>query len=155
YDLPRRAGVASKQSEASPAMSGEASHVTGPKDGYSQTQAAGEVDSTEEGGNYDEFPFEMIFRDSQPSQHTMAQGETLEALAREHLGRDASEDEVRAHVQEIQEFNGGQVAVGQQIVLPGHTADGDVVLPLKDGTTYTISGDPVVRAQQQAAMEQQ
>ncbi len=110
---------------------------------YSSAEAAGEVE--DEGGDYDEFPFEMIFRDTTPSLHTVGQGETLEALARQHLGRDASEDEVRSHVQEIQEFNGGQVAVGQQIVLPGHTADGDVVLPLKDGSTYTISGDPEVR----------
>jgi hypothetical protein len=112
-------------------------------------------DSTDEteGGSYDEFPFEMIFQDVQPQLHTVAEGETLEALARQHLGPDASVEDVQSHVREMIEFNGGQIVVGQQIVLPGHTADGDVVLPLKDGSTYIVSGDPVVRGEEQERME--
>lgn len=115
------------------------------------SQAGGPEGSIDEadGGSYDEFPFEMIFQDVQPQIHTVGEGETLEALARQHLGPDASDEDVRNHVREIVESNGGKFFVGQLIVLPGHTADGDVVLLRKDGSTYIVSGDPIVRGQQQ------
>ncbi|HEY9868374.1 MAG TPA: LysM domain-containing protein [Candidatus Obscuribacterales bacterium] len=120
-----------------------------------ESQEAESEDATDEadGGSYDEFPFEMIFQDVQPQLHTVGEGETLEALARQHLGPDASDEDVQNHVREMVEFNGGQIVVGQQIVLPGHTADGDVVLPLKDGSTYIVSGDPIVRGEEQERNE--
>lgn len=110
----------------------------------SEAGAAGGDGDDLEPAEYDDFPYEMIFRNVSPELHTLAQGETLETLSRQHLGPQASNEEVERHRQEIRELNSGEtMAAGTRIVLPGHTAEGDVVMPLKDGSTYTISGDPV------------
>jgi hypothetical protein len=98
---------------------------------------------TEE-GYYD--PYVSIFRNVTPEVHTMADGETIESVARRNLGPGASETELRDYVQEIRDLNSGSdFTTGNTVVMPGHTADGDIIMPNKDGTTYTISGDPAQR----------
>ena len=107
--------------------------------------ASGVGDKIPSEAAYDD-PYASIYRNVTTEAHTMASGETLESIARRNLGNGASEQEVQDYLQEIRDVNSGSdFAVGNTVVLPGHTADGDIVMPNKDGTTYTISGDPAQR----------
>jgi len=110
-----------------------------------EQSAANVGDKVPSEGAYDD-PYVSIYRNVTPEVHTMANGETLESIARRNLGNGASEQEVQDYMQEIRDVNSGNdLAVGNPVVLPGHTADGDIVMPNKDGTTRTISGDPAQR----------
>lgn len=115
-------------------------------------------------GEYDDFIYADIFRDVAPRVHTTSSGDSVDAIARQHLGRDASEQEVRAHADEIRAHNGigpgENPEPGQQILLPGHNEQGDVRLLTVDKTDpnfptnpryteYTVSGDPVVRYEEE------
>ncbi|HEY9870820.1 MAG TPA: LysM domain-containing protein, partial [Candidatus Obscuribacterales bacterium] len=69
--------------------------------------------------------------DIAPERYTVQSGETIESIARQHLGSGASEEAVARHAQEILDvnFNGHQPQriEGRQILLPGRTADGQLV----------------------------
>ncbi|MBX9687555.1 MAG: LysM peptidoglycan-binding domain-containing protein, partial [Candidatus Obscuribacterales bacterium] len=48
---------------------------------------------------------EGIKRDLEPAQHTVAKGETIQDIAKAHLGPGASEEEIAKHVKEIERAN--------------------------------------------------
>ncbi|HEY9868001.1 MAG TPA: hypothetical protein V6D08_02235, partial [Candidatus Obscuribacterales bacterium] len=89
---------------------------------------------------------EIIRRDVEPATHTMRADETVEDIARAHLqGTGATEEEIAAHAREINEINGGFVMEGQELILPGHTADGGFVTRGAEGSRQTSWADGVVR----------
>lgn len=67
-----------------------------------------------------------------PVEHTVKPGDTLTKIAKEHLGPDATPDEIHKHVQEIAKLNHikdpNLILDGQKIELPGHTADGGTII---------------------------
>lgn len=88
---------------------------------------------------------EVIRRDVEPARHTMLADETVEDIARAHLGTGATDEQVAAHVREINEINGGFVMEGQELVVLGHTADGGFVTSGAEGSRQTSWADGVVR----------
>src|SRR5262249_7375929 len=52
------------------------------------------------------FRGEIIALEVQPTEHLVRQGETLHDIARQHLGQNATERDVRLHMREIQTANG-------------------------------------------------
>lgn len=94
---------------------------------------------------------EVINRDVEPGQHTVQRGDTLTKIAREHLGPDATAEEVQKHVREIARVNHIQnpdrIQAGQELVLPGHTADGGFVSRDNAGATMTRWQDGVERVE--------
>jgi LysM repeat protein len=84
---------------------------------------------------------EVINRDVDPSQRVVEPGDTLTVIARDHLGPGATPEEIRKHVTEIARVNHienpNRIEVGQQLVLPGHTADGGFVSRDSSGAVLT------------------
>lgn len=82
-----------------------------------------------------------INRDLEPGKHEVKAGDTLEAIARKHLGKDASVAEVALHAKEIAKINGIEnprmIHQGDQLKLPGHTKDGGFVTVDGDGNRLT------------------
>jgi hypothetical protein len=73
----------------------------------------------------------LIRRDVAPGKHVVQAGQTLTAIARDHLGPGASRTDVENHALEIAHINGlrpnARLTAGQRLLLPGHTADGGFV----------------------------
>lgn len=90
-----------------------------------------------------------------PINHEVKPGETIEHIARKHLGARATEEQVQAHVEEIVRANiktmKGQDAdsyvgkSGDFLRLPGHTADGGDLFKDHSGTIYKVTEDGKVR----------
>ncbi|MBX9722868.1 MAG: LysM peptidoglycan-binding domain-containing protein, partial [Candidatus Obscuribacterales bacterium] len=94
---------------------------------------------------------ETINRDVAPGSHTVSQGETLETISRQHLGADASSDEVQAHAREIERVNHidtrHPLHPSQELTLPGHTRDGGYVNRDAAGNTHTRWSDNTERVE--------
>src|SRR5262249_43670256 len=70
---------------------------------------------------------EGLSRNVTPGTHEVAKGESLKQIAKDHLGPDATEDDVKKYTTEIEKINHldqGQVQEGQMLNLPGHTNGG-------------------------------
>jgi hypothetical protein len=85
---------------------------------------------------------EGIQRDVDPMTWTVAEGDTLESIAKKRLGTDASKDEVEKYVKEITKHNQltppVRLSEGQELKLPGHTKDGGYVTRDDKGNTTTL-----------------
>lgn len=85
-----------------------------------------------------------INRDVAPGQAEVKQGDTLEKIARKHLGPDATAAEVAAHAKEIATINDikdpKMLHAGDQLKLPGHTKDGGYIT--EDGLGNTLTKWP-------------
>lgn len=94
---------------------------------------------------------EVINKDVPPDEHTVQRGDTLSKIAKEHLGPGATPEEIRAHVKEIARINHikdpDRISVGQELVLPGHTADGGFVTKDNSGSTLTRWQDGTERVE--------
>jgi LysM repeat protein len=94
---------------------------------------------------------EVINRDVPPGTHTVERGDTLTKIAKEHLGPGATPEEIRAHVKEIARVNHipnpDLIRDGQELVLPGHTADGGFVTKDNAGSTLTRWQDGTERVE--------
>lgn len=94
---------------------------------------------------------EVINRDVQPEHHTVRAGESLSRIAREHLGPGATPEEIQKHVQEIARVNHisnpNSIRAGQELTLPGHTADGAFVSRDHAGATLTRWQDGTERVE--------
>lgn len=92
---------------------------------------------------------EQINRDVAPGTHTVANGETLETIARSHLGADASQEDVAKHVRELERVNhlrpSQPLREGVELTMPGHTADGGYVTKDAAGRTHTRWSDRTER----------
>lgn len=88
--------------------------------------------SEAEGTGAAAFHGEEIKRDVEPVTYTVEKNDNLTEIARAHLGPDASNQEVQLHVREIARLNKisnpNIIHPGQELQLPGHTADGGTVL---------------------------
>jgi len=88
---------------------------------------------------------EDIKHSLKPLTHTVKGGETLESMARDHLGT-ATPEEVRLHVLEIARLNGldpkhpGDIS-GLKLNIPGHTSDGALITEDPDGRERTVWKD--------------
>ncbi|HEY9871408.1 MAG TPA: hypothetical protein V6D08_19780, partial [Candidatus Obscuribacterales bacterium] len=78
-------------------------------------------------------------------------GETLTDIARAHLGRGASHEQVQKHVCEIARLNAlvdqHSLPVGHEIELPGYTKDGGYVIRDSAGNRVTTWADGTLRLQ--------
>lgn len=84
--------------------------------------------------------------DVAPSKHVVGPGESLEDVARQHLPKDASLEHIQKHAEEIRLLNRDrisepsagkfQAAVGETLILPGHTKDGSVLYADSRGTNF-------------------
>lgn len=94
---------------------------------------------------------EQINQDVAPATHTVAAGDTLESVARQHLGAGAREEDVAKHVHELERVNhlrqNRPLREGQELTLPGHTADGGYVLKDAAGRTQTRWADDTERVE--------
>lgn len=92
---------------------------------------------------------EVINRDVPPAVSSGGKGDSLEKVAKDHLGPGATDEEVKAHVKEIARINGikdvNKPLDGSPMVLPGHTKDGGFVTEDAQGNKRTIWHDGVVR----------
>ena len=92
---------------------------------------------------------ELIKRDVEPAIVFNTKGEKLSQIARDHLGPDASDEEVRKHVAEIARINGikdpDRPLAGGRLSLPGHSQDGGFVTADADGHKRTIWQNGLVR----------
>jgi len=99
------------------------------------------LDAVDELVNPVHFPGEIIRRDVEPAVHVLRVHDTLEAIARRHLGAGASAEEVRLHVREIERLNhissSSRISSGVTLILPGHTRDGGFVTRDEDGARRT------------------
>ncbi len=88
---------------------------------------------------------EGLSRNVTPGTHEVQKGETLKQIAKNHLGQDASEDDVNKYMTEIEKINHldtGKVQEGQMLNLPGHTNGGaDFIVKDYDGNTKTVKPD--------------
>lgn len=86
-----------------------------------------------------------IKRDVEPSDVTVGKNDTLWGIARKHLGKDASENEVWRHVQEIAKQNGiknpNVITEGKKLHLPGHDKDGGYITKDAEGNKTTRGKD--------------
>lgn len=107
-----------------------------------------EVIDQRDGDDYRGHP---INRDVSPGKHVVQSGETLESVARSHLGAGAGETEVRQHAEEIAHVNRldahGNLAPGSRLLLPGHTADGGFVTMEPGGDNRTVWADGTERVE--------
>lgn len=82
-----------------------------------------------------------IKRDAPLDTHTVKNGDTLESIARKHLGPDASVAEVAAHAKEIAKVNGVEnpkmLHAGDKLQVPGHTKDGGFITKDEQGNKHT------------------
>ncbi|MBX9571889.1 MAG: LysM peptidoglycan-binding domain-containing protein [Candidatus Obscuribacterales bacterium] len=82
-----------------------------------------------------------IKRDVPLETHTVKNGDTLESIARKHLGPDASVAEVAAHAKEIAKVNGVEnprmLHAGDKLQVPGHTKDGGFITKDEQGNKHT------------------
>lgn len=82
-----------------------------------------------------------IKRDAPLDTHTVKNGDTLESIARKHLGPDASVAEVAAHAKEIAKVNGIEnpkmLHAGDKLQVPGHTKDGGFITKDEQGNKHT------------------
>ncbi len=89
-----------------------------------------------------------IKKDIEPGSHTVKPGDNLTKIAREHLGPDASKEEVQAHIKEIASLNKIKdpniIRDGQVLQLPGHSADGGTITTNKAGDRITTWKDNTV-----------
>lgn len=94
---------------------------------------------------------EEIHKDVEPTTHTVKKGDTLSKIAKEHLGPDATKEEVAKHVKEIARLSGienpDKIQPGQELTIPGHTKDGGMVLDDAAGSRYTRWQDGTVRVE--------
>ncbi len=94
---------------------------------------------------------EQINRDVAPGTHTVATGDTLESIARNHLGADASQEDVAKHVRELERVNhlrpNQALREGAELTMPGHTADGGYVNKDAAGRTHTRWSDRTERVE--------
>jgi len=85
---------------------------------------------------------EGICRQVEPADHTVSKDETISQIAREHLGKGASEELVKKYVKEIADSNGllpdDKLTAGTVLMLPGHTADGGFVMKDGDGNKIAV-----------------
>lgn len=92
---------------------------------------------------------EVIKRDVPPGVASGGSGDTLQNVARDHLGPGATQEEVDAHVKEIARINDikdvKKPLDGSKIILPGHTSDGGFVTVDSEGNKRTIWHDNTVR----------
>lgn len=85
--------------------------------------------SAQQGGAYGG---EDIHRDIEPGWHTAKKGESITKIAKDHLGPDASPEEVKKYATEIAKRNGLDPAKpgnieGKELALPGNTKDGGYI----------------------------
>lgn len=82
-----------------------------------------------------------INRDIEPAVHDAVKGDTLDSIARKHLGKDASNAEVAAYAKEIATINAydksHKIHPGEEVKLPGHTRDGGFVTVDGEGNRLT------------------
>ncbi|MBX9567828.1 MAG: hypothetical protein K2X77_02995 [Candidatus Obscuribacterales bacterium] len=94
---------------------------------------------------------EVINRDVPPGTHTVAAGDTVQSVARQHLGADASEDDVAKHARELERVNhlrpNQALREGTELTMPGHTADGGYVTRDAAGRTHTRWADNTERVE--------
>lgn len=88
---------------------------------------------------------EIIKKDVPPAEHDVKKGDTLWAIAKDHLGKDASNQDIAKHVNEIAKLNGiknpNLIHPGEHLVLPGHTEQGGFVLQEgREKVTYQPNG---------------
>lgn len=86
-----------------------------------------------------------INRDVEPENYIVKRNDNLTKIARQHLGPDATNQEVQAHIDEIAKLNGiknpNVIHPGQELILPGHTSDGGTVLQDASGKRTTNWAD--------------
>ena len=96
-------------------------------------------------GRPPEYPGEIIEREVEPGVANDTKGKNLEQIAREHLGPEATEDQVTKHVREIAHINNikdpAAALEGQSIRLPGHTRDGALVTEDDNHNRKTVWAD--------------
>src|SRR5262249_40336852 len=119
-----------------------AERAASPPVGTREVVSAAEIVGTYHGQN--------IHRDIAPqASYTVGHGETLEQIARHHVGADAPQSDVDLYVREIRDANhlrpGQPVSDGQHLLLPGNTADGGSVLAWRDGHRRTEWPNGTVR----------
>ncbi len=94
---------------------------------------------------------EEIHKDCDPTTHTVEKGDTLSKIAKEHLGPDATKEEIAKHVKEIARLSGienpDKIKPGQELIIPGHTKDGGMVLEDNAGSKYTRWQDGTLRVE--------
>ncbi len=82
-----------------------------------------------------------INRNAPLETQTVKAGDTLEGIARKHLGKDASDAEVARHAEEIAKVNGIEnprmIHPGDKLQVPGHTTDGGFITRDEQGNTQT------------------
>jgi|GEM_PF-830291 hypothetical protein len=111
------------------------------------------------------YPGEFGIKIDAKPQKLISKGETVDELARKHLGPDASEQDIAKHAKEIRAVNymGKETTTtekGATLTLPGHTKDGAIAysdyrgsrftvtennqmtVQNSDGTKYTLTGNP-------------
>ena len=92
---------------------------------------------------------ELIKRDVEPAIVFNTKGEKLGQIARDHLGPEASAEEVQKHMAEIARINGikdpDRPLPGGRLTLPGHSQDGGFVTADADGNKRTIWQNGLVR----------
>jgi len=85
---------------------------------------------------------EGIERDVAVGKHTVKEGDTLEGIARKHLGPGASQADVAKYTEEIRRQNNIEnpklIHPGDQLQLPGHTKDGAYITEDKNGSKRTV-----------------
>ena len=92
-----------------------------------------------------------ITKDVAPGEATVKNGDTLEKIARQHLGPNATAAEVAAHAKEIAKINDIEnpkmIHEGDKLKLPGHTKDGGFITQDGQGNTLTQYEDGRLRVQ--------
>ncbi|MBC7997242.1 MAG: LysM peptidoglycan-binding domain-containing protein [Leptolyngbya sp.] len=86
-----------------------------------------------------------IKRDVEPIDVTVGKNDTLWGIARKHLGKDATPNEIWRHVQEIARENGikdpNKIGDGKKLRIPGHDKDGGYITKDAEGNKTTRGKD--------------
>lgn len=94
---------------------------------------------------------EVINRDVPPETHTVTSNDSLESIARDHLGPGASQEDIAKHVRELERVNHLRpkqpLREGTELTMPGHTADGGYVTKDAAGRTHTRWADNTERVE--------
>lgn len=93
---------------------------------------------------------EIINVDVQPIKYQTAAGQTLEAIAKKHLGAAASASDIKLHAAEIAQLNNIEQpeqfkASNEILFLPGHAKDGSILHKDSQGTIFSIKRDGTVQ----------